>query len=161
MCELFREFIPGTWPAIAPSYTVTQMDYDSETDLQERGILLIQSGAVECNNRLYCTVGKRNYFTRLIPYFTTYKFCNSMACTTVCASFAQIPGRNVLYSWFMGIKRNLLHMCFRTLNTIDREVRNRDLQNISWSMEFFIVPSLLLLWMINTTTTGSSWSRIP
>ena len=39
--------------------------------------------------------------------------------------------------------------------------RNRDLQNISWSMEFFIVPSLLLLWMNNTATTGSSWSRIP
>ena len=31
------------------------------------------------------TVGKRNYFTRLIPYFTTCKFCNSMAWTTVCS----------------------------------------------------------------------------
>ncbi len=33
------------------------------------------------------TVGKRNYFTRLIPYFTTCKFCNYLACTTVCSIF--------------------------------------------------------------------------
>ena len=33
------------------------------------------------------TVGKRNYFTRLIPYFTTCKFCNSMTWTTVCSIF--------------------------------------------------------------------------
>ena len=55
------------------------------------------------------TVGKRNYFTRLIPYFTTCKFCNSMIWTILyVAPFALILGINVLYSWFRGIKRNLL-----------------------------------------------------
>ena len=33
------------------------------------------------------TVGKRNYFTKLIPYFTTSKFCNSNTWITVCSIF--------------------------------------------------------------------------
>ncbi len=33
------------------------------------------------------TVCKRNYFTRLIPYFTASKFCNSNTWTTVCSIF--------------------------------------------------------------------------
>ncbi len=51
------------------------------------------------------TVGKRNYFTKVIPYFTTSKLCtidNSNTWTT------RILGRNVIHSWFRGIKRNLL-----------------------------------------------------
>ncbi len=111
------------------------------------------------------TVGKRNYFGRLIPYFTTYKFCTSNTWSTVSfASFAWILGRNVNQSWFRGIKRNLLcwYQDIKILMfTIGREVRNMDSQNISRNMEFFIVPSLLLLWVNNTATTGSSWSRIP
>ncbi len=56
---------------------------------------IVQSlhGALEANTALHLmlysldsvffeqkgiTVGKRNYFTRLITYFTTCKFCNSM-----------------------------------------------------------------------------------
>ena len=50
------------------------------------------------------TVCKRNYFTRLIPYFTTSKFCNSNTWTTVCSIFCT----NVIHSWFRWIKRNLL-----------------------------------------------------
>ena len=42
----------------------------------------------------------------------------------------------------------------------NRDLQKRDVQNISCSMELFIVPSLLLLWVNNTATTGSSSSRI-
>ncbi len=73
------------------------------------------------------TVGKRNYFTVYIPYFMLCKFCISNTWTTLYAtSFARILDRNVFYSWFRGIKRNLL-CWFRTVKFL--------LHDWSWSTE--------------------------
>ncbi len=91
-------------------------------------------------------------------------FCNSNTWTTVCSIFC--TNFRSKCDPFM-ISRNqekfavLIPGHENSNFTVVREVQNRDLQNISWSMEFFIVPSLLLLRMNNTATTGSSWSRIP
>ncbi len=66
-------------------------------------------------------MGKQNYFTRLVPYFTTCKFCNSMIWSTVCYKISREVWNSPLslhcycFGWSIQQLQEVREVGFRSL----------------------------------------------